>query len=375
MRIPRFLRSAGWAPACLAFWACTAQAQVPEDLASKKDFTALRSSSADLKGGNADARPIPPGETLTVADIAGAGRITHLWFTIAAQSEDHLRELVLRIYWDGAKTPAVECPIGEFFGLGHAKYVEYASAAVSIGAHKGLNCYWPMPFKKHCLITVTNEGSKRVGSLYYNLDYRLDKKMPRDVRYFHTQYRTYFPAPVGKDLTICEVKGAGHFVGTFVTVMANSDAWWGEGDDNFFVDGETKPGISGTGSEDYFCGGWDFGRAFWTPFFGVPYYDNAEKGGEKRGILNSCYRWHIDDPIPFKKSLLFTLEHGRRGFDKDRKPFTNHYTTVGYYYIDHPEGDGPAIPGYKDRVPTLIPMPEPPKQPETVKPPETPAKP
>ncbi|MCW3055725.1 MAG: hypothetical protein JWN14_4895 [Chthonomonadales bacterium] len=276
MGIPRFLRSAGWAPACLAFWASAAQAQVPEDLAGKKDFTALRSSSADLKGGNADARPVAPGETLTVADIAGAGRLTHLWFTIAAQSEDHLRELVLRIYWDGAKTPAVECPIGEFFGLGHAKYVEYASAVVSIGAHKGLNCYWPMPFKKHALITVTNEGSKRVGSLYYNLDYRLDKKMPRDVRYFHTQYRTYFPAPVGKDLTICEVKGAGHFVGTFVTVMANSDAWWGEGDDNFFVDGETKPGISGTGSEDYFCGGWDFGRAFWTPFFGVPNYDNAE---------------------------------------------------------------------------------------------------
>lgn len=338
-----------------------AKAQVPQDLASKKDYSARRMSSSDPTGGNADMRRVEVGQTLTIADIKGAGRMTHLWFTIASPSEDHLRELVLRIYWDDAKTPAVECPIGDFFGLGHGKYVEYASAAVSIGAHKGLNCYWPMPFKTHARITVTNEGSKPVDALYFNLDYRQEKSPEHDLRYFHTQYRTYFPAPYGKDLTICDVKGAGHYVGTFITVMANSDGWWGEGDDNFFVDDDVKPRISGTGSEDYFCGGWDFGHAFWTPFFGVPYYDNAEKGGEKRGILNSCYRWHIQDPIPFQKKLLFTLEHGRQGFDRDRKPFTNHYTTVGYYYVDHPEGDIPPIPAYKDRVPTLIPLPAPKK--------------
>ena len=335
----------------------TASGQVPDDLAKKKDFKAVRSSSADPTGGNADSRSIKPGDTLTVADIKGSGCFTHLWFTIAARSQDHLRELVIRITWDDADKPAVECPIGDFFAQGHAKYVEFVSAPISVGARMALNCYWPMPFKKHAVITVTNEGSQAVDALYYNLDYRLDKRAPRDARYFHTQYRTYFPAPVGKDLTICETTGAGHFVGTFISVMANSDGWWGEGDDNFFVDGETKAGISGTGSEDYFCGAWDFGRAFWTPFFGVPYYDNAAKGGEKRGILNTCYRWHIQDPVPFTKSLLFTLEHGSQGFDRDRKPFTNHYTTVGYYYVDHPEGDGPAIPAYKDRVPTLIPFP------------------
>jgi hypothetical protein len=89
----------------------------------------------------------------------------------------------------------------------------------------------------------------------------------------------------------------------------------------------------------------------------VPYFDNASKGGEKRGILNTCYRWHIADPVPFKKNLLFTLEHGRRGYDEDRKPFGNHYTTVGFYYLDSPEGDGPPIPAFKDRVPALIPLP------------------
>jgi len=354
------LRNAGRFYACILLLTtfCPASfAQVPQDLASKKDFTALRSSSADPTGGNADMRQVAPGEAITVADIKGAGRITHLWFTIASPSKDHLRELVIRMYWDDAEKPAVECPIGDFFAQGHGKYVEFASAPVSIGAHMALNCYWPMPFKKHALITVTNDGSQRVDALYYNLDYRIDRRPERDLRYFHAQYRTYFPAPVGKDLTICETKGSGHFVGTFISVTANSDGWWGEGDDNFFVDGEAKPGISGTGSEDYFCGAWDFGRAFWTPYFGVPYYDNASKGGEKRGILNTCYRWHIQDSVPFKKSLLFTLEHGRQGFDRDRKPFTNHYSTVGYFYVDHAEGDGPPMPAYKDRVPALIPLP------------------
>lgn len=358
MRFGRVCSRLGAGLLFAALCAGAANAQVPEDLAAKKEFKAMRSSSADPTGGNADFRRMKAGETVTVADIKGAGCITHIWFTIAARSPDHLRELVLRIYWDDAEKPAVECPIGDFFAQGHAKYVEFASAPVSVGAHMALNCYWPMPFKKHAFITVTNDGSQPVNALYYNLDYRLDKKPAKDARYFHTQYRTYFPAPVGKDLTICETQGAGHFVGTFISVMANSDGWWGEGDDNFFVDGEAKPSISGTGSEDYFCGAWDFGRAFWTPFFGVPYYDNAEKGGEKRGILNTCYRWHIQDPVPFTKSLLFTLEHGRQGFDKDRKPFTNHYTTVGYYYVDHPKGDGPAIPAYSDRVPVLIPLPE-----------------
>lgn len=334
------------------------RAQVPQDLDAKKDFKALRASSADPTGGNADMRRIQPGETLTIADVHGAGRFTHLWFTIASPSKDHLRELVLRMTWDDAPTPAVECPIGDFFAQGHGKYVEFASAPVSVGARMALNCYWPMPFKRHAVLTVTNEGAQPVGALYYNLDYRLDNKPARDVRYFHTQYRTWFPAPVGKPLTIADVHGAGHYVGTFIAVQANSDGWWGEGDDMWTIDGAPKPQIWGTGSEDYFCGAWDFGRAFWTPFFGVPYYDNPDKGGEKRGILNTAYRWHIQDPVPFTKSLLMQLEHGRQGFDEDRKPFTNNYTTVGYYYVDHPEGDIPPIPAYKDRVPTLLPLPE-----------------
>jgi len=332
-------------------------AQVPADLATKKDFSAGRASSTDPNGRNGDARRIDPGQTLTLMDVQGDGRITHVWFTIDSPSPEHLRELVLRMTWDDATRPAVECPIGDFFAQGHGKYVEFQSAPVVVGARNALNCYWPMPFKKHAVVTVSNEGEQRVNSFYFNIDYRTGERSQPDARYFHTQYRTYFPAPLGKPLTICETTGAGHFVGTFISVMANSDGWWGEGNDYWYVDGSEKPVISGTGSEDYFCGAWDFGKSFWNPYFGVPYYDNPSKGGEKRGILNTCYRWHIQDPVPFKKSLLFTLEHGRSGWDEDRKPLRNHYTTVGFYYLDNPEGDGPAIPPFKDRVPALLPLP------------------
>jgi hypothetical protein len=330
-----------------------ASSQVPSDLADKKDFDAHRSSSTDPNLHNADYRPMQPGQTLTVADIKGSGRFTHIWFTIAADDPDHLRAMVLRMYWDDAKLPAVECPIGDFFVQGPGHYVEFASAPIAVGGSMALNSYWPMPFNRHAVVTVTNESSKRVGALYYNLDYRLEKHPQRNIRYFHTQYRNYFPAPVGKPLTICETKGAGHFVGTVVTVMANSDGWWGEGNDNWYVDGVTKPTISGTGSEDYFCGAWDFGHTFQLPYNGVTYYDNEKFGGEKRGIQNTVYRWHIQDPVPFTKSLLFTLEHGSQGWDEDRKPYTNNYTTLGLYYLDNPEGDGPPLGPYSERVPKL----------------------
>lgn len=338
-------------------------AQLPADLATKKDFSAGRASSTDPKGRNGDSRRIDPGKTLTLMDVKGGGRITHVWFTINSPSPEHLRELVLRMTWDDAAHPAVECPVGDFFAQGHAQYVEFQSSAVVVGARKALNCYWPMPFKNHAVVTVSNEGEKRVDNFYFNIDYRLEPSPQSDALYFHTQYRTYFPAPKGEPLTICETKGAGHFVGTFISIMANSDGWWGEGNDYWYVDGSEKPVISGTGSEDYFCGAWDFGKAFWNPYFGVPFYDNASKGGEKRGIMNTCYRWHIQDPVPFKQSLRFVLEHGRGGWDEDRKPLRNHYTTVGYYYLDNAEGDGPAIPALKDRIPALTPLPaEQPKQ-------------
>ncbi len=333
------------------------RAQVPENLAQPKAFRAYRLSSADPKSKNADSRPIAPGATLDLGRIEGHGRITHIWFTIAGKSEDHLRELVLRMYWDGAKKPAVETPLGDFFGLGFGRYVEYHSAPIAIGGVKALNCYWPMPFATGAHLTMTNEGTEPVHACYFNIDYRLDDEPATDVRYFHTQYRQAFPVPKGKDYPLLETAGRGHYVGTFLSVMANSDGWWGEGNDKFYVDDAAKPTIEGTGSEDYFCGAWDFQHAFSNPYNGVPLYTNPEKGGEKRGILNTCYRWHILDPVPFTKSLRVTIEHGRHGSDDDRSPLPNHYSSIAYYYLDRAAGDGPELPAYKDRVPHLSPLP------------------
>jgi len=333
------------------------RAQVPQDLAQPKKFRAYRLSSTDPKHQNADYRKIAPGATLELGQIAGHGRITHLWFTIAARSEDHLRELVFRIYWDGAERPAVECPLGDFYGLGFGRYVEYRSAPVAIGGVKALNCYWPMPFAKGARLTITNEGKEPVNSCYFNIDYRLDDEPAPELRYFHTQYRQAFPAPEGRDYTILETSGSGHYVGTFLSVMANSDGWWGEGNDKFYVDGATQPAIEGTGSEDYFCGAWDFQHAFSNPYNGVPLYTNPEKGGEKRGILNTCYRWHILDPVAFHKSLRVTIEHGDNGVSDNRRPLRNHYASVAYYYLDRSGGHGPPLPPYQERVPHLLPLP------------------
>lgn len=337
------------ASACLA--------QVPSTLSQKLDFKSERIASTDPNHRNADYRPIKPGETLTLGEIHGAGSIEHLWMTIAADDPDHLRELVLRIYWDGSSTPAVECPVGDFFAQGPGQYVEFRSAAVSVGGRMALNSYWPMPFKTGAKFTVTNEGKGQVGALYYNIDYRREARPEPNLRYFHTQYRNNFPAKVGSPITICQAEGSGQFVGTILTVLANSDGWWGEGNDMWFIDGASKPTIEGTGSEDYFCGAWDFGHTFQTPYFGVTYYDNAKFGGEKRGIQNTVYRWHIPDPVVFQKSLLFQLQQGSWGNNEDRKPLTNSYTTVGLYYIDHPQQDGAPIPPLSDRIPQLLPIP------------------
>lgn len=332
------------------------RAQVPNNLARPMNFRAGRLASTDPRHRNGDARRIEVGQTLELGRIEGAGQIEHMWFTIASPSPDHLRELVLRIYWDGAKRPAVECPLGDFYGLGFGRYVEYKSAPIAIGAVKALNCYWPMPFAKEARVTMTNEGKRAVDSCYFNIDYRLMDRPRGQMRYFHTQYHQAFPTPKGKDYVLLDTTGRGHYVGCFLSVMANSDGWWGEGNDKFYVDGATRPTIEGTGSEDYFCGAWDFQHAFSNPYNGVPYYDNASKGGEKRGILNTCYRWHLLDPVPFTKSLRLALEHGRNGPDDDRKPLRNNYSSIAYYYLDNPEGDGPVLPAYEKRIPHLLPL-------------------
>lgn len=324
------------------------------DVAERKSFKSYRVTSVDPARRNIDFRVIPPGKKLQLADVNGNGSFTHFWLTVSSRDPDHLRQLVLEIYWDGAERPAVECPIGDFFCQGPGQYVEFSSAVVASSGVRALNCYWRMPFRKRARIFITNEGNKPVDALYYNLDYVLDPSDKTRSLYFHTQYRNHFPAPKGKPLTVCEAAGRGNYVGTALTVLANTNGWWGEGNDEWFIDGATSANITGTGSEDYFCGAFDFGHTYSTPYYGVTYFDNERFGGEKRGIQNTVYRWHILDAIPFQSSLRFTLEHGRWGFDENRRPFGNHYTTTAMYYSDKMNGEGPRLRPYQERIPKLI---------------------
>lgn len=313
-----------------------------QSLAMPKEFTAFRISSYDTTGGNADGmqeHPIAIGETRTLAKIEGRGAITHIWITISSKDEHHLKNLVLRMYWDGEKTPSVEAPIGDFFGLGHAKYYHYSSYPIAIGTNNALNCFWFMPFSKGALLTVTNEGTHVCDAFYYYIDYRKYKKVDTPLR-FHAQYRQEYPCGSGRNYTFFEAKGKGHYVGVSLSIRNRADGWWGEGDDMIYVDGEEFPSLHGTGSEDYFCGAWGYGDAFGYLFFGCPL-----RGDHKKDELWNVYRYHILDPIPFRKSICVTIEHGHAN---DR---SDDFSSVAFWYQTEPHAPFPQLPKSEDRLP------------------------
>ncbi len=331
-------------------------------LTQPQDYVLKRASSYDRSGGNADYRRIAPGETLTLLEEVGPGIITHVWITIASPERYHLKRLVLRIYWDDEPTPSVEAPMGDFFGLGLGDYFLYESIPLAVGSDKALNSFFPMPFQKKAKIVVTNEGHQRLNAFYFNIDYRsYQKPLPADTLYFHAQYRQAAPcrAIKGTGLNLSgegnyvwmETTGRGHFVGVTMSVLENQDGWWGEGDDMFFIDGETTPSINGTGSEDYFLGAWDFdGRSFSYGLFGAPV-----KGEERAGARWSVYRFHLDSPITFKKSLRATIEHGHAN---DR---ADNYYSVAYWYQTEPHAAFSPLPPVDERLPALHPVTGPPK--------------
>jgi len=338
------------------------------DLTKPHDYVLKRSGSWDRSGGNADERKIAPGETLTVLEDSGPGVITHVWFTIASGENHHLKKLVLRMYWDDEATPSVEAPIGDFFGLGLGEYFTYQSLPLAVSSEKALNSFFPMPFQKKARITVTNEGVRRVDACYYNIEYRVyAKPLPTDTLYFHAQYRQAAPnlgwtnqwQSNGEPLVNekpnlngegnyvwLEATGRGHYVGETMSVLQNQDGWWGEGDDMFFVDGDKLPTIEGTGSEDYFMGAWDFGdKPFSYELMGAPV-----KGEEVAGSHSSVYRFHLDSPIPFTKSIRATIEHGHANHRSDN------YYSVAYWYQAEPHASFPALPPVNERIPRIYPV-------------------
>jgi Protein of unknown function (DUF2961) len=355
---------------CAAIWAQTdgGQSTMLSSLASPHPYVQKRASSYDRTGGNNDFRKLAAGDSITLLDDSGPGIITHIWITIASPEQYHLKKLVLRMYWDSEASPSVEAPIGDFFGLGLGEYFQFESIPLSVASDKALNSFFPMPFRKHARITVTNEGSEGVEAFYFNIDYQAwHKDLGADFMYFHAQYRQATPAkgwtnqwesndaPAvnakknldGENNYIwMEATGQGHFVGVTMSILQNQDGWWGEGDDMFFVDGEKHPSINGTGSEDYFLGAWDFGdRPFSYSLFGAPV-----KGAELAGSRSSVYRFHLDSPIPFTTSLRATIEHGHSNHRSDN------YFSVAYWYQKEPHAAFPALPPVEQRLPRIYPV-------------------
>lgn len=330
----------------------------PENLfaqARLRSYKNLRSGSWDRTGGNADWVAVDPGKTATLLDATGAGVVTHIWFTINAPDSMHLKNLVLRAWWDGEATPSIEAPIGDFFGLGLGEYFVYESQLLAVAPVKALNSYFQMPFATAARITLENQGPLAVRNLYFAIDYVTLPALPEDLGRFHAQYRQAAPCKGvvsdGKNLSgkdnyvFLEAVGKGHFVGVTQSVLQNEVGWFGEGDDMIFVDGDALPTINGTGTEDYFNGAWGYdSQTYAFPHVGVPHIvDGGHIGGRY------CqYRWHTEGPIAFEKSIKVTIEHGTANDRSD-----NFYSTA-YWYQTEPHAPFPALPAAADRIPKVF---------------------
>jgi hypothetical protein len=334
--------------------------------AKLRSYKARRSSSWDRTGGNGDAVPVEVGQAATILDVQGAGVVTHLWFTIASDDQHHLKNLVLRAWWDGETSPSIEAPIGDFFGLGLGEYFTYQSALLTVAPVKALNSYFAMPFASAAKITVTNEGKKKTNALYFAADYVTLPSVPGEVGRFHAQYRQAAPCKAwtdnwgneygddvngkknldGKDnYVFLEASGRGHFVGVTQAVEQNQEFWFGEGDDMIFIDGDAMPTINGTGTEDYFNGAWDFnGQPFAYMHNGAPYIVDAERIGGRYCL----YRWHTESPIAFEKSIKVTIEHGHANHRADN------FYSVAYWYQAEPHAQFPALPAADSRIPRIF---------------------
>lgn len=340
--------------------ATTSHAQgAPDDfldglgLARLKSYSSHRASSQNrYVASNDDSKRILPGETLVMAEVSGAGMITHIWATIANNEFGWPRLLRLRVYYDGHKTPSVDTPLGDYFGVAHGSERNLNSIMIhdsSLG--RARNSYWPMPFRKSCRITVTNEGERIVPMFYYHVDYRKYASLPEDIAYFHAYYRQERPARAGRHYEFLNIKGTGHYVGTVMGVVQTQLSWFGEGDDLFYIDGAKHPQIYGTGSEDYFNDAWGL-RDSDGPWAGTPMAE-----GERLGSRLSAYRWHVPDPVAFKTSMRAEIEHAGWTANEDgsvRSAFEerpDYFSSVAFWYQKGVQEDLPEVPYGAARLP------------------------
>ncbi|MBA3726993.1 MAG: DUF2961 domain-containing protein [Armatimonadetes bacterium] len=351
------------------------------DVASQRPGRTRRFSSWDRTGGNKDWVSVAAGEAAVLADTGGAGVIRHLWLTVNHKDPLYLRKMVLRAFWDGEPSPSIECPLGDFFCLGHGIAANFQSAAFNavcapeihgnLGGGVALNCYFPMPFSSGVRIEIENQSVQPCESLYFYVDYDELDISDTEMR-LHAQYRQEFPTTVGGgtlisrgeaywsqmevenlsgdgNYLVLEAEGSGHFVGCNLSVEnidptaeTGETTWWGEGDDMFWIDGDESPTLQGTGSEDYFTQAWGMHDQAYL-YGGTSIHEHSPAHPARKAC--TCYRLHVLDPIVFTKSLRFSIEHGHANLQE------NDYSSVAYWYQTEPHVPLDALPSSGERVP------------------------
>jgi hypothetical protein len=289
---------------------------------------------------------IEAGKTFTLGEITGAGSIQHIWMTPTG----NWRYSIMRIYWDDEAEPSVEVPVGDFFGMGWGKYAPVNSLAICVNPGSAFNSYWPMPFRRKARITMENLDARPMR-IYYQIDFTRTQ-IPADAAYFHAQFRRVNPLPYKEVYTIIDkIKGKGQYVGTYMAWGVKSNGWWGEGEIKFYMDGDREfPTINGTGTEDYFCGSYNFENQerkqyepFTTPYSGLIQVlkpDGLYQSQQRFGL----YRWHIPDPVRFDSDLRVTIH--ALGWRSDRRylPLTDDIASVAYWYQVEPHAPFPKLP-------------------------------
>jgi hypothetical protein len=295
----------------------------PGALPYLKDSKLIQVSSHDTTGGNNDMITIPAGKEATILHVTGPGVITRIWFRVNSNDPYFLRRILIKMYWDNEDNPSVEVPFGDFFGSGFA-YRQYVTSYLGMSSG-GYTCFFPMPFESQAKIVIVNEGLQELKGFYFQIDYqKLEDPISTDVGYFHAFWHRDFNTDYDSNYTILNTRGHGHIVGVNMSIQSYDHTFnFLEGDEKVFVDGEKKPSIHGTGTEDYFSSGWYFSKGEYAgPYNGLILKDDS------LGRI-SAYRFHIMDPIPFKKSINFTIEHGY-----NNKDIADYSSTVYWYQVE-----------------------------------------
>ena len=315
-------------------------------------------------------KDIAPGQTRVLADIQGPGILTHLWITVTDRTPKDvfvLRDLVLRIFWDGQETPSVESPLGDFFCCGFGRDCRVTSLPITVAPARGFNCFFPMPFQKRARITIENQHEDEIPAFFYQVDYRLVPSLPEDSLYFHAQWRREKITTLGKDYTILDqVRGRGHYVGTYLGISALERYWYGEGELKVYLDGDTDdPTLTSTGTEDYFGGSWSFAsvedgltveHTYNSPYLGYPYLSRNDSLVQNPYHMNDTptergfYRWHIQDPILFAQDIRVTIQQigvCHKGLFERQ----DDVCSVAYWYQTLPTAPFPPFPSRQERQP------------------------